>query len=63
MRLSSRSRSIITEARRVVETGAPIQTVKVIVLKPGEEFTQPAEEGVAFFIIQLNDKKPVLDFE
>ena len=63
MRLSSQARSIIASARRVVETGVLIQTVKVIVLQPGEfSPPQPVEDDVVLYIVRLNDKKPVLDF-
>jgi len=57
MRLSSRSRSIITEARRVAETGALAPTVKYVVVQPGEESPQPVEEGVALYIVRLSDKE------
>jgi hypothetical protein len=64
MRLSSRSRSIISEARRVVEADALTPTVKYIALQPGESLPpQSEEEGVALYIVRLNDKKPVLVFE
>ena len=62
MRLSSRSRSIITEARRVAEAGALVMTVKYIVLQPGEEPPpQPTEEGVVLYIVRLSDKKSALE--
>jgi len=61
MRLSSRSRSIITEARRVVEAGASTRTVKVIVLQPGEKSpSQPVEDDVVLYIVRLSVKRPAL---
>lgn len=57
MRLSSRSRSILTEARRLVEVDVGVRTVEVIVLQPGEEPPPPVDDdGIVQYIIRLTDK-------
>ena len=55
MRLSSKARSILTEAKRFVDAGGVAQEVKFIVLQPGEELPNPpTENGVIPFIIRLS---------
>ena len=57
MRLSSRSRSVITAARRRLEANTGIREVKVIVLQPGDESPPPVDDdGIVQYVIRLTDK-------
>ena len=55
MRLSSKARSILTEAKRFVDSGGVVREVKYIVLQPGEELPNPpTEDGVIPYIVRLS---------
>lgn len=57
MRLSSRSRSVLTEARRRIESNTGVREVEVIVLQPGAEPPPPVDDdGIVQYVIRLTDK-------
>jgi len=57
MRLSSRSRSVLTEARRLVEVNIGVRKVEVITLRPGEAAPPPVDDdGIIQYVIRLTDK-------
>jgi len=57
MRLSNRSRSIITEARRRIEENTHTVKVEVFVFQPGDNSEPPvASDGITQFVIRLSDE-------